>query len=61
MTVSKILRHYLNIHYLKIIVKNPILKDKNYQFKLIIFIKVILRSIKLGIKLILLDETGFDL
>ena len=61
MTISRILRHKLKLHYLKTTPKNPIIKTNNYQFMLAIFIKVIIRSIKLGLKLIFIDETGFQL
>jgi len=61
MTVSRIMRHHMDIFYLKTVPKNPLLTENNYQFMRAVFIKVILRCVKLGIKFIFIDETGFDL
>ena len=61
MTISRILRHKLKLHFLKTTPKNPIIKSNNYQIMLAIFIKAIVRCIKLGLKFIFVDETGFQL
>lgn len=60
-TISRVLRHKLKYHYLKTTVKNPLLEENNYKFMLLVFIKIILRSIKMGLKFLFVDETGFQL
>lgn len=47
--------------FVKTTVKNPLLNENKYKFMLALIIKVILRSIRQGIKLISLDESGFQL
>lgn len=47
-TISRVLRHKLKYHYLKTTVKNPLLEENNYKFMLLVFIKIILRSIKMA-------------
>ena len=61
MTISRVLRHKLNYHFLKTSIKNPIINNNNYKFMLAIFIKSIFRIIKLGLKLMFIDETGMQL
>ena len=61
MTISRVLRHKLGYHFLKTTVKNPNLKENNYKFMIAIFIKIILRSIKMGLTFLFIDETGFQL
>lgn len=61
MTISRIMRHRLNYHYLKKTVKNPLLLENNYKFMSAIFIKLIFRVIKLGLNIIYIDETGMQL
>ena len=61
MTVSRILRNHLNLHFRKTILKNPKLSKENYLLMTFIFIKGILRSLYLGLNLIFIDETGFTL
>jgi len=61
MTISKVLRHKLRYRFLKTKVKNPNPKENNYKFMSAIFIKIILRSIKMGLTFLFIDETGFQL
>ena len=61
MTISRILRNKMKYKYRKTSIKNPLLNENRYKFMLGIFIKVILRSIRLGIKLLFIDETGVQL
>ena len=61
MTISRVLRHKLRYRFLKTTVKNPNLKENNYKFMSAIFIKIILRSIKMGLTFLFIDETGFQL
>lgn len=60
MTVSRVMRHKLKYHFLKTNVKNPLLKTNNYKFMLLLFIKILLRSVKMGLKLLIFDETGIQ-
>ena len=61
MTFSRILRNRLDYHFIKTTIKNPKLQNKLYKFMAYFFIKGILRSIKLGLKFIYIDGTGFQL
>ena len=53
----RVLIHNLNYKYLKTNVKNPLLKTNNYQFMLLLFLKITPRSLKIGLKLLFIDET----
>ena len=61
MTISKILRNKIKYKYRKTLIKNPLLNENRYKFMLAIFIKIILRSIRLGIKFIFIDESEIQL
>lgn len=61
MTFSRIMKYHLNKHFIKTTVKNPKLNKNLYKFLSHFFIKGIVRSLKLGLKLIFIDETGFQL
>ena len=61
MTFSRIMRFHLNKHFLKTTIKNPKLKTNLYRFMNHFFIKGIARSLKLGEKIIFIDENGFQL
>ena len=61
MTISRILRHKLKYRFIKTSIKNPLLNENKYKFMLAVFIKVILRSIRQGIKLLFIDESGLQL
>lgn len=54
----RVMRYKLKYHFLKTNVKNPLLKTNNYKFMLLLFIKVLLRGVKMGLKLLFIDETG---
>ena len=61
MTFSRILRKHLNIRYLKTTCKNPKLENNQYKYMKHFFIKGIIRGLKQKLKLIFIDETGFQL
>ena len=61
MTFSRILRNKLDYHFIKTTIKNPKLQKNLYKFMAHFFIKGILRCIKLGLKFIFIDESGFQL
>ena len=61
MKVSRILRFNLNYHFRKTVFKNPKLSDKNHILMSLLFIKAIIRSIRLKLNIIFIDETGFCL
>lgn len=61
MMVSRILRYNLNLHYRKTIFKNPKIAEKNYILMSLLFLKGIIRSIKLELNLVYIDESGFCL
>ena len=59
--VSKILRWQLNYCYRKTLIKNPRLGEEKYILMTFAFIKGISRCLKLGLKFVFIDETGFSL
>lgn len=61
MTVSRVLRFNLDLHYRKTIFKNTKLSEKNYILMGLLFLKGIIRSIKLDFNIVYIDETGFCL
>lgn len=61
MKVSRILRFNLNYHFRNTVFKNPKLSDKNHILMSLLFIKAIIRSIRLKLNIIFIDETGFCL
>ena len=61
MSVSRILRNNLKIHYRKTVLKNPKLKEDNYIIMTFLFIKYLVDCLKNKLNLIFLDETGFSL
>lgn len=61
MSVSRILRNNLKIHYRKTVLKNPKLKDDNYIIMTFLFLKYLSNCLKNKLNLIFIDETGFSL
>jgi len=58
-TISRILKKHLNIRFLKTVAKNPKLEEKNYMIMSFVFLRCIIRSLELKLKLLFVDETGF--
>lgn len=61
MTVSRILRFHLGLHYRKTIVKNPKLLKNNYILMSYGFIIGIIKAITSKLRLVYIDECGFQL
>jgi transposase len=61
MTISRIMRNKLKMRYRKTVLKNQKLSEDNYIIMNFLFLKAICRCIRLGLKLIYIDETGFSL
>jgi len=61
MTISRILRNHLKIHYRKTTLKNPKLSNDNYLLMAFCFLFGIVKALKDKISLIYIDETGFEL
>ena len=60
MTISRILKNHLNMHFRKTVLKNPILNKSNYIIMSYCFIYGIIKALKNNLKLIFLDESGFQ-
>ena len=56
--ISKVMRRHLGLHFKRITIKNSKLNKRNYQIMQIIFLKALLRAIKIGIDIIYIDETA---
>ena len=61
MTISRVLRYHLDIHYRKTVIKNPKLNEKNYVLMGIGFIVGIIKCLLNNIHIIYIDECGFEL
>lgn len=61
MTVSRILKKELDLHYRKTIIKTPKLMEDNYKLMTYLFLKGVSRCLMLGLELVFIDETGFSL
>ena len=61
MTISRILRYHLNLHYRKTSLKNPKILEQNYLIMSLIFLNCIVRGIELGLNLIYIDEVSFEI
>ena len=61
MTISRILRNHLKIHYRKTTLKNPKLSNDNYLLMAFCFLFGIVKALEDKISLIYIDETGFEL
>jgi len=57
-TISRILKNHLSLHFRRISIKNPKLNQKWYQFMHFLFLKGIAKGLKEGLEIIYLDETG---
>ena len=57
MTISRILKNHLNMHFRKTVLKNPILNKSNYIIMSYCFIYGIIKALKNKLKLIFLDES----
>ena len=57
-TINKILRDKLGYHYLKTVPKKNILNSNTNKLYSFVFIKIIIRCIHLGFKLIYIDESN---
>jgi len=57
--ISNILKNKLNHHYLKTAVKNIELTSKKYITMGYFFLKIVVKSLKLGGTLVFIDESGF--
>ena len=61
MTISRVLKNQLNMHYRKTKLKNPKLTEQNYILMTFLYLKLVSETLKLGLNLIFVDETGFYL
>lgn len=61
MTISRIMRFHLGIHYRKTIYKNPNLSTIKYILMAYCFIIGVTKSIELNLNLVYIDECGFFL
>ena len=57
-TISRVLRHHLNLHFIRVKPKNPRLNKKNYKLMHMIFLKGIMKGIIENYNIIYVDETG---
>ena len=55
------MRFHLNIHFLKIGVKNPKLNTNQYKLMTHKFIKGVIKALKMNLKIIYIDESIFQL
>lgn len=60
-TISRILRFHLGLHYNKTILKNPKLDENNYLLMGYSFIIGIIKAIESKLNIIFIDETGFEI
>lgn len=60
MTISRILRHHLKMHFRKTIKKNPKLLKENYIIMKYGFLIGIMKALDEKLNLIYIDETGFQ-
>jgi transposase len=60
-TISRILRYHLNIRFKKTILKTPKLTGENYIIMTFCFLYGIINAMEKNLKLIYIDETGFDI
>jgi hypothetical protein len=60
-TIHRVLRKHLNLHFKRITIKNSKLNKNHYKFMNYIFLKAILRAIKIGVNIIYIDETTCSL
>ena len=58
-TISRILKNYLGMRYLKTFLKNPKIEENNYLFMSFVFIRIIFRCLYLNLNFVFLDATGF--
>ena len=61
MTVSRILKKELDLHYRKTIIKTPKLVEDNYKLMIYLFLKKVSWCLLLGLELVVIDEAGFSL
>jgi transposase len=61
MTISRILRYHLKMHFRKTILKNPKLCQENYLIMEYCFLIGIIKAIENKLNLIFLDESGFKI
>lgn len=61
MTISRVLRFHLGMHYRKTIIKNPKLQKDKYILMSYGFIIGIIRAIESKLNIIFIDECGFQL
>ena len=52
---------YIDMHFLKTGVKNPKLDTNQYKLMTHIFLKGVIRALKMNLKIIYIDESGFQL
>lgn len=60
MTISRILRHHLKMHFRKTTIKNPKLLKENYILMEYAFLIGIIKAVEEKLNLIYIDETGFQ-
>lgn len=60
-TISRVLRNHLDLHFKRTKIKNPKLNKINYKFMEFLFLKCIVRAMKLNLGIIFIDETSFYL